>query len=98
MSSQVSNSKTRTVAITEVSVGDVVHGVNRTTWVHSYRIYEGPVLDNNGYLTFVVGRIGSGYEDERTPWYIHKGNSEVMVEDRTFKYDPRQAGDTDEDI
>lgn len=99
MTSQVSSTKALTTAVTELSVGDVVHGVNQTTWVHSYRIYEGPHKSSlgGGYLKFIVGRTGSGYENERTPWNIGDFN-QVMIEDRTFKYDPRQAGDTDEDI
>lgn len=94
MTSQVSDYTN--VPIRELSIGDVVLGINDARWgLNSvWRIVKLPEDFDTNCPNFVLERVSDG---ERLNWGTHI-SWVAMVENKTFKYDPLQAGDTDEDI
>lgn len=96
MSSQVSNPDYTNVPLRELSIGDVILGIHNIPWGSDskWEIIELPEDFYTAWPSFTLERITN---QERLNWSAYI-NWVVMVENRTFKYDPRQAGDTDEDI
>lgn len=94
MTSQVSDYTN--VPIRELSIGDVVFGINDVRWGSNstWKIVKLPEDFDTNWPNFILERVSNG---ERSNWGTHISWI-AMVENRTFKYDPRQAGDTDEDI
>lgn len=74
----------------ELQVGEIVCGTRHGgRWSRSYEVVE-PVVDN-------TGQVRNTSNSETLPWHI-MGHTMVTVEETSFKYDPNQTGDTEEDI
>lgn len=84
------------IPLRELSIGDVVFGVNDVTWGlnSKWKVVELPEDFETSWTTFTLERVSNG---ELSKWGTHT-DWVAMVENRTFKYDPRQAGDTDDDV
>lgn len=95
MTSQVSN--TRVSPANELLVDDVIYGASGQIWGAKWLVRDGPREYNNDYIEYTLSCLSYGREGEKTSWLIGKF-TEIMVENKTFKYDPKQAGDTEEDV
>lgn len=84
------------IPASEMSIGDVVYGVDETEWMVHYELVT-KNIPSGSYCRYKVKKVHPQEGIELLDWSPPL-SATIWVKNKIFKYDPRQAGDTDEDI
>jgi hypothetical protein len=82
------------VPASELSIGNIICGVNDSSWSTHYELTRkaSPV---GTYCQYHVRSLPAGIEDLN---WSPPVTAMIWVKEKMFKYDPKQAGDTDDDV
>ncbi len=92
------NSQVYKIPASELSVGDVICGVDETAWTIHYELIQKYNPDPGVmYCRYSVKRVHPQTLEEEIPWSPPL-NALIRVKHMIYQYDPSQAGDTEEDV